>query len=74
MGLNHEKLFYALKHSAEDFTNILERFYPDKYRRFCAALSKFPVTGLKRKIAVNGSWKVVNPETEEGTEQNQGHC
>ena len=41
MGLDHEKLFYALKHSEdEDYKHIMKRFYPEKYKRVCATPSK----------------------------------
>ena len=41
MGLHHEKLFYALKHSEEeDYKHIMKRFYPEKYKKVCATPSK----------------------------------
>ena len=41
MGIDHEKLFYALKHSEdEDYKHIMKRFYPEKYKRVCATPSK----------------------------------
>ena len=41
VGLHHEKLFYALKHSEdEDYKHIMKRFYPEKYKKVCATPSK----------------------------------
>ena len=41
VGLYHEKLFYALKHSEdEDYKHIMKRFYPDKYKKVFATPTK----------------------------------
>merc|ERR1719270_2537973 len=55
VGLHHEKLFYALQHSAEeDYKHIMKRFYPEKYKKICASPMKvLPVPSKEVRLPEN---------------------